>query len=63
MHGYDPAHPDMAASFVAAGPAFRRGVVLPPFDNVHVHPLLLRLLGLPAMATDGDPAVLAPALR
>ncbi|MBU6165967.1 MAG: ectonucleotide pyrophosphatase/phosphodiesterase [Alphaproteobacteria bacterium] len=63
MHGYDPAHPDMAASFVAAGPAFRAGLVLPAFDNVHVHPLLLRLLGLPAMATDGDAAVLAPALR
>lgn len=63
MHGYDPAHPDMAASFVAAGPAFRAGVVLPPFDNVHVHPLMLRLLGLPAMATDGEAAVLAPALR
>ena len=63
MHGYDPAHPDMAASFVAAGPAFRPGVVVPPFDNVDVHPLLLRLLGLPAMATDGNAAVLAPALR
>jgi ectonucleotide pyrophosphatase/phosphodiesterase family protein 5 len=63
MHGYDPAHPDMAASFVAAGPAFRAGVVVKPFDNVDVHPLLLRLLGLPAMATDGDAAVLAPALR
>jgi ectonucleotide pyrophosphatase/phosphodiesterase family member 5 len=34
MHGYDPVHPDMAASFVAAGPAFRSGVLLPPFDNV-----------------------------
>lgn len=63
MHGYDPAHPDMAASFVAAGPAFRSGVVLPPFDNVDVHPLLLRLLGLPAMPTDGNPRTLAPALR
>ncbi|WP_353216761.1 nucleotide pyrophosphatase/phosphodiesterase family protein [Sandarakinorhabdus sp.] len=63
MHGYDPAHPDMAAAFVAAGPAFRSGVVLPPFDNVDVHPLLLRLLGLPAIATDGDAARLQPALR
>jgi hypothetical protein len=53
----------MAASFVAAGPAFRAGVVLPPFDNVDVHPLLLRLLGLPAMATDGDAETLAGALR
>lgn len=63
MHGYDPAHPDMAASFVAAGPAFRSGMVLPPFDNVDVHPLLLRLLGLPPMATDGDSRMAAKALR
>jgi ectonucleotide pyrophosphatase/phosphodiesterase family member 5 len=63
MHGYDPAHPDMAASFVAAGPAFRAGVVLRPFDNVDVHPLLLRLLGLPAMRTDGDEGMAASALR
>ena len=63
MHGYDPALPDMAASFVAAGPAFRAGTVLPPFDNVDVHPLLLRLLGLPAMQTDGDSRMAAKALR
>lgn len=63
MHGYDPAHPTMAAAFVAVGPAFKPGVVLPAFDNVDVHPLLLRLMGLPAMATDGDAQTLAPALR
>ncbi|WP_235902770.1 alkaline phosphatase family protein [Sandarakinorhabdus oryzae] len=63
MHGFDPAAPEMAASFVAAGPAFRSGVVLPPFDNVDVHPLLLRLLGLPPMQTDGDSRTLGKALR
>jgi predicted AlkP superfamily pyrophosphatase or phosphodiesterase len=63
MHGYDPAHPSMAAAFVAAGPAFRSGVMVSAFDNVDVHPLLLRLLGLPPMQTDGDARTLAPALR
>ncbi|WP_310474371.1 ectonucleotide pyrophosphatase/phosphodiesterase [Sandarakinorhabdus sp.] len=63
MHGYDPAHPDMAASFVAAGPAFHSGVMLPAFDNVDVHPVLLRLLGLPAMATDGTDRIARRALR
>ena len=63
MHGYDPAYPDMAASFVAAGPELRSGVVLPAFDNVDVHPLLLRLLGLPPMRTDADAQALAKALK
>ena len=63
IEGYDPRDPSMAATFVAAGPALRSGGVLPPFDNVDVHPFLLRLLGLPAMATDGNPRTLAPALR
>ena len=62
-HGYDPAHPAMAALFVADGPDLSDGAVLPAFDNVHVHPLLMALLGLaPLDGLDGDPAVLAPAL-
>ena len=62
-HGYDPAHPAMAALFVADGPDIADGTVLPAFDSVHVHPLLMALLGLPPLeGLDGDPAVLAPAL-
>ena len=33
-----------SAVFIADGPAFGDGVVLPPFDNVDVYPLLARLL-------------------
>ena len=44
-HGYDPAEPDMAAIFIARGPAFNRGVVLPTFDNVDVYPLLAKPRG------------------
>jgi len=62
-HGYDPADPDMAGLFVASGPAFRRGEVLPAFDNVDVHPLLMGLLGLSGPPTDGDPAVTRRALK
>lgn len=62
-HGYDPDSPTMAAVFVAHGPAFRQGVVLPPFDNVDVYPLLVRLLGIAPQSNDGDPATLLPALR
>jgi predicted AlkP superfamily pyrophosphatase or phosphodiesterase len=46
QHGYDPADPHMAALFIAHGPAFAHGVVLKPFDNVDVYPLMTRVLGL-----------------
>ena len=53
-HGYDPALPSMRAVFIASGPSFREGVVLPPIDNVDVYPLLMRLLGLAPEPNDGD---------
>ncbi|MDO5504966.1 MAG: ectonucleotide pyrophosphatase/phosphodiesterase [Pseudoxanthomonas suwonensis] len=62
-HGYDPALPSMRAIFIARGPAFRQGTVLPAVDNVDVYPLLTRLLGIPAADNDGDPRALEPALR
>ena len=62
-HGFDPALPSMAALFVADGPSFRDGVRLPTFDNVHVYPLLARLLGIAPLPNDGDPAALEAALR
>jgi predicted AlkP superfamily pyrophosphatase or phosphodiesterase len=56
-HGYDNAAPEMAALFIASGPAIRPGGTLPPFDNVAVAPLLRDLLGLPAgKDLDGDDA-------
>jgi predicted AlkP superfamily pyrophosphatase or phosphodiesterase len=56
-HGYDPAVPEMAALFIANGPAFQART-LPPFDNVAVHALLRDLIGLPfASGKDGDGAV------
>ena len=60
---YDPDLPQMRASFIASGPAFRERVELPVFDNVDVYPLLMRLLRLPAEPNDGDIAPLLPALR
>jgi predicted AlkP superfamily pyrophosphatase or phosphodiesterase len=57
-HGYDPQSPSMRALFVAHGPSFRRGLQLPPFDNVEIYPLLMRLLGLPPAPHDGGDAAL-----
>jgi predicted AlkP superfamily pyrophosphatase or phosphodiesterase len=45
-HGYDPSAPEMAALFIANGPAFGHGVTLPTFDNVSVYPLLAHLAGV-----------------
>ena len=61
-HGYDNASVEMAAVFIANGPAFRGGVKLSPFDNVDVYPLLAKLVGVVPMPNDGDLADLAPAL-
>jgi len=62
-HGYDPYDPTMLAVFVAHGPAFKPGVVLPAFDNVDVYPLLTRLIGVKGDKGDGSLRPLKPALR
>lgn len=62
-HGYDPAAPSMRAIFLAHGPAFWHGAVVPAFDNVHVYPLLAWLIGVEPVPGDGDPAVLEPTVR
>ena len=54
VHGYDNALPSMGALFVAAGPAFRRGVTVPAFENVHVYALLASLLHVKAAPNDGS---------
>lgn len=56
-HGYDNMAPEMAALFVANGPAIRQAGRLPDFDNVDVAPLIRDLLGLPVgEGLDGDDA-------
>jgi predicted AlkP superfamily pyrophosphatase or phosphodiesterase len=62
-HGWDPALPDMGALFLASGPAFRRGVVLEPFDNIHVYNLLCATLGLTPAPNDGDQRLVRSVLR
>lgn len=53
MHGYDNALASMRALFVAAGPAFREGVVVPAFSNVHVYELMAAITGLRPAPNDG----------
>ena len=53
-HGYDSALPSMRAIFIAAGPAFRRGYVAEPFQNIHVYELICAVLGLRPAPNDGS---------
>jgi predicted AlkP superfamily pyrophosphatase or phosphodiesterase len=53
-HGYDNAARSMQATFIAAGPDFRQGAVVPPFQNIHVYELLCHLLGLAPAPNDGS---------
>jgi predicted AlkP superfamily pyrophosphatase or phosphodiesterase len=63
-HGYDNMAPEMAALFVANGPAFAGGKRLPDFNNVDVEPLLRRLIGLPHEAgLDGSDKVFEGVLK
>lgn len=63
-HGYDNDDPNMRALFVAHGPAFKRGIVVPEFDNVDVYPLLADILHIRPQPNDGRlgdvAAMLAP---
>jgi predicted AlkP superfamily pyrophosphatase or phosphodiesterase len=43
-HGYDPVYTDMHTIFVARGPSFQRGLVMPSFVNTEVYALLCRVL-------------------
>ncbi|CAN5648722.1 ectonucleotide pyrophosphatase/phosphodiesterase [soil metagenome] len=53
-HGFDPRLVSMGATFIAEGPSLRKGVVIPPFDNIHVYNLLCALLKIKPAPNDGD---------
>jgi predicted AlkP superfamily pyrophosphatase or phosphodiesterase len=64
VHGYDPAEAiTMRGIFVASGPAFKSGVAVEPFENVHIYNALSELLGVKPAANDGDPRVARSLLR
>jgi len=63
-HGFDPERREMHGIFFARGPVFRQAWVAPSFKNIHVYPLMCRILGIEAPADiDGKAEVLAPVLR
>jgi predicted AlkP superfamily pyrophosphatase or phosphodiesterase len=62
-HGWDPATPNMGALFVASGPAFKRGVVIPDVANVDVYNLLCAALRVKPAPNDGGDELVHAALR
>jgi predicted AlkP superfamily pyrophosphatase or phosphodiesterase len=64
-HGFPPAEvKDMGATFIAWGPAFKKGLQIPAFENVHVYPLIAQILGLTyTEEIDGKKEVLQGVLK
>jgi predicted AlkP superfamily pyrophosphatase or phosphodiesterase len=63
-HGFDPAFPEMHATFYAWGPAFKSAQKIPGFDNVNIYPMIAKILGLPIVEKiDGKVGVLDGILK
>ena len=63
-HGFTPRYEDMQGIFYAKRPQIKEGLEIEPFQNIHIYPLLCRILNLPIPANvDGKEAVLAPILK
>jgi len=64
-HGFDNHLPEMRASFMAWGPAFKNGLTIDGFENVNVYPMIAHLLGLnyDEKNIDGKLEVLKPILK
>lgn len=63
-HGYDPTGADMLVPVRAVGPDFKKGYRKPGvFANVHIYPLLCRLLGIRPAQCDGRLEAVADLLR
>lgn len=53
-HGYDNRYQSMGATFVAYGPAFKKGYVAEPFENIEVYNIMCKILKLKPAKNDGD---------
>ena len=64
-HGFDNHMPEMRASFMAWGPAFKKGLTIDGFENVNIYPIVADILGLAydKKTIDGKFEVLKPILK
>jgi predicted AlkP superfamily pyrophosphatase or phosphodiesterase len=63
QHGWDPQLMSMRGIFIAAGPAFRRGATVKPFENVSIYNVLASILAVTPPPNDGDRSVITSVLR
>ncbi|NXL74830.1 ENPP7 phosphodiesterase, partial [Leptocoma aspasia] len=61
-HGFDNEAMNMKTIFRAVGPAFKKGLVVEPFESVNVYALLCQLLGITPEPHDGSLEVTKPML-
>ncbi len=55
---------DMGAVFIAEGPAFKQGIIIPEFPNLDVYPTIAKILGIKLLSkVDGDGKGLEAALK
>lgn len=52
-HGYDPDLESMKAVFIAGGPAFKKGAVIPEIESIHLYALMADILGIEPAPNQG----------
>jgi len=63
-HGYSQEYPEMHGIFYAQGPQLKSGLTIESFDNIHVFPLICKILGLPIpVDIDGKLEILESTLK
>ena len=54
MHGYDPYLKSMQSIFIAYGPGIKSNIQINSFENIHIYPLLCKLLEIePYIESEG----------
>jgi predicted AlkP superfamily pyrophosphatase or phosphodiesterase len=53
-HGFDPFLSSMQGIFIAHGPAFKSGLKVDSFQNIHIYNLMAEILGIEPAPNDGN---------
>ena len=53
-HGFDNKDKEMWALFLAEGPAFKKGIKVEAFENIHLYALMAKIMNLEPANNDGN---------